>query len=232
MEKELTVAAQALQAVAKPVLEFLSVALPFLITVVRKIYGLFQKLPQNALLFLCGFVFCFFGGIFPTLFAAIQAADYGGRKTVVAAMSDISDEIMIIVEESKKDDDADEDKDGKKDVKQLSGKEYVARKTKLVLRKMNPEKLDKAIASIYKVWLSVAAVLSIEFARTISMALAIADFLKKPCDRFITPTLNLAIPDEYEKWVPVLISWVVKAIAVSIAWYIQVRRPAALRCQS
>lgn len=51
----------------------------------------------------------------------------------------------------------------------------------LVLRKMNPEKVDTAMASLYKVWLSVAAVLSIQFARTISMALAIADFLKKPC---------------------------------------------------
>lgn len=30
-------------------------------------------------------------------------------------------------------------------------------------------------------WLSVAAVLSVEFARTISMALSIADFVNKPC---------------------------------------------------
>ena len=45
---------------------------------------------------------------------------------------------------------------------------------------MNPEKVDKAVGAIYKVWLAVAAVLSIQFARTIAMALAIADFLKKP----------------------------------------------------
>lgn len=50
----------------------------------------------------------------------------------------------------------------------------------LVLRKMNPEKIDKAIGAMYKVWLAVAAVLSIQFARTIAMALAIADFLKRP----------------------------------------------------
>jgi hypothetical protein len=76
---------------------------------------------------------------------------------------------------------------------------------------------------MYTVWLSVAAVLSIQFARTISMALSIAAFLKKPCDRFLAPTLNLIIPDEYEKWVPVVLSWIVKGIAMSIAWYIQVR---------
>jgi len=47
---------------------------------------------------------------------------------------------MIIIEASKKDDDVDKDKDGKKDVTGLSGKEYLARKTMLVLKKMNPDK--------------------------------------------------------------------------------------------
>lgn len=126
-------------------------------------------------------MFCFFGGTFPTLFAAIQAAEYGGRKTVMNAITELADEALIILEEVKKDDDRDDDKDGKKDVDQLSGSELMKRKTLLVLKKMNPEKIDKAIASIYKVWLSVAAVLAVEFARTISMALAIAEFLQKPC---------------------------------------------------
>jgi hypothetical protein len=31
-------------------------------------------------------------------------------------------------------------------------------------------------------WLSVAAVLSVEFARTIAMSLAIADCINKPCE--------------------------------------------------
>lgn len=169
-------------------------------------------------LFVYGAVFCFFGGTFPTLFAALQAAEHGGRKTVIDALSDLSDEAMIVVNETKKDDDA------KSDVKDLSPSQFVAYKTKLVLKKMNPEKVDKAISSLYSVWLTVAAVLSIKFARTISMALSIADFLKKPVDRFITPTLNIAIPDDYEKWVPVVMSWIIKTIAMSIAWKIQVRR--------
>jgi len=40
-------------------------------------------------------------------------------------------------------------------------------------------------------------------------------------DRFITPLLQRLIPDEYDKWVPVTLSWITKAIAMSIAWYIQ-----------
>lgn len=187
----------------------------------RDLYSQFKRLPQNVIQFIYGFIFCFFGGTFPTLFAALQAAEHGGRQNIANALSELSDEILIIIEESKKDDAADVDKDGKRDVDQISARELLTRKTKLVLKKMNPDKVDKAISSIYRVWLSVAAVLSIQFARTISMALAIADFLEKPSDRFIAPTIGLVIPKEYGKWVPVAISWITKAIAISIAWYIQ-----------
>jgi hypothetical protein len=223
LKEHLTFAAKTLQTVAKPIMNGLTIVVPILITHTRTMYRNFQKLPQNCLRFVYGFVFCFFGGVFPTLFAAVQAAEYGGLATLVQAFADISDEALVIINESKKDDDADDNKDGKNDVSELSGSEYLTRKTKLVLRKMNPQKVDNAMSSIYHAWLSVAAVLSIEFARTISMALAIADFLKKPLDRFVTPTLQMVIPDEYDKWVPVVMSWIAKSVAMSIAWYIQVR---------
>jgi ubiquinone/menaquinone biosynthesis C-methylase UbiE len=77
----------------------------------------------------------------------------------------------------------------------------------LVLRKMNPEKVDRALNSMYRVWLSVAAVLSIEFAKTIALALSIADYMKQPVTRFVAPTIQLAVPDEYDKWVPVILGW-------------------------
>lgn len=214
-------AAQLLQAVAKPIISGLTVIVPLLIVTVSKIYHRFRQLPQNALLFLYGCVLCFFGGTFPVLFAAIQAAKHGGRKAVIEAVADLANEAMTIIEESKKDDAKDDDADGKKDVEQLTSTQLLTRKTQLVLKKMNPEKLDKAISSIYKVWLSVAAVLSIQFARVISMALTIAEFLQQPCDRFLAPTLKLAIPKDYQKWVPVVLSWIVKAIAMSLAFYIQ-----------
>jgi hypothetical protein len=221
--QEIPFTAKTLQAIAKPVLALLMVIVPALITATRKLYILFRKLPQNALLFVYGSIFCFFGGTFPTLFAAVQAAEHGGRQLLLDSLNDLSEEALVIINESKKDDDVDANKDGKKDTEALSQSEFLAHKTKLVLKKMNPEKIDRAISSMYSVWLSVAAVLSIQFARTIAMALSISDFLKKPIDRFLTPALNVAIPKDYEKWVPVVMSWIVKAIAMSIAWKIQVR---------
>ena len=137
------------------------------------------------------------------------------------ACSSLADEALVIVEESKKDDEVDADGDGKADVKQIGNREYALRKTRLVMAKMNPEKVDSAVASIYKVWLAVAAVLKIQFARTINMALGIAEFINKPVDRFLRPTIQIIVPDEYDRWVPVVLSWITKSIAMSVAWYIQ-----------
>ena len=51
--------------------------------------------------------------------------------------------------------------------------------------KMNPNKVDKAIQSIYTVWLSVMAVLCIQFARTIQMAKSISEFVAQPVQRYV-----------------------------------------------
>jgi hypothetical protein len=205
--KKLSGAAEALQGLAKPAINYIAFILPLLIKYGRMAKELYGKLPQNTINFFIGFVFCFFGGLYPVLFAAIEAAEYGGLKTVSAAVSDLANEATIIIEESKKDDEVDADSDGKSDVDQIAGKEYATRKIMLVLRKMNPEKVDKALNSMYTVWLAVAAVLTIEFARAISQALAIADFMRHPVDRFVAPTIKLAVPDDYDRWVPVILGW-------------------------
>lgn len=203
------VAGEKLQVYAKPVFDFIVPKIPVAIGYAKKAVAFYNSLPQNELNLLIGIVYCFFGGLYPVLFAAAMAAEYGGRQTIYLAIKDLAEEATIIIEQSQKDDDLDKDKDGVKDVNQISGKEFVQRKTLLVLQKMNPEKVDTAISAIYKVWLSVAAVLSIRFARTISFSLAIAEFLNRPVDRYLAPTVQIAIPDEYDRWVPVILGWYV-----------------------
>jgi hypothetical protein len=73
----------------------------------------------------------------------------------------------------------------------------------------------------YVVWLAVAAVLKIQFALTISMALSISEFLEKPAKHFIEPVLKVATPTEYEKWIPVVLGWAIKSFAMTFAWYVQ-----------
>lgn len=196
-----------LQGLAKPLLGLLYQAIPFCIKAGRKAHELWCRLDHDAMTAILGFVFCFFGGLYPTLFSALQAAEQGGRATLVESIGDLADEASKIIEESKKDDKVDADKDGKADVDQLSSRAYVERKTLLVLQKMNPTKVDKALSSLYTVWLSVMAVLTIKFAKTIQMAHSISDFMIQPVNRFIAPIVKAATPDQYDKWVPVVLGW-------------------------
>lgn len=71
--------------------------------------------------------------------------------TVRKAVSALSEEIMVIIEENKKDNATDADGDGTSDVDQISNQEFVRRKVDLVLRKINPQKVNDAISSLYKV---------------------------------------------------------------------------------
>mmetsp|Transcript_16358 Transcript_16358/g.19991 ORF Transcript_16358/g.19991 Transcript_16358/m.19991 type:complete len:316 (+) Transcript_16358:101-1048(+) len=207
--------------IAKPIINIVTTITPIIIAYSQKAWSFYKSLPEDYIKLIIGFILCFFGGIYPTVFAAVEAAKHGGIKTLVAALGDLSDEAIKIIEASKKDDDADADKDGAKDVDQIDAKALILRKANLVVTKMNPEKIDKAIASIYKVWLSVVAVLSLQFARTIALSMSISDFLKKPTDHIISPYVRKIVPREYEKWIPVVLGWITKSIAMSIAWYIQ-----------
>jgi len=204
--------ADKLQKLSKPVFEFLCVLAPFVIEYGQKIRVLWNRLDDSIVKSIIGFAFCFFGGFYPTLFSGVQAAEQGGRAIVVESISELATEATRIIEESKKD-----NKDNP-DVKKLSNKEYMKRKTLFVLQKMNPEKINSALRNIYTVWLAVISVLVVQFARTIQMANSIADFLSRPVDRFIAPIVKAAIPNEYRQWTPVILSWTCKTIGMSLAW--------------
>lgn len=220
-QNHLTKAAEMLQKVSKPLIAFVTFATPIVIRTCQTLYAIWIKLPVETVRFLIGFVFCFFGGIYPTLFAVIQAAKHGGLQTIEKALVDLSNEAMVIIEHNKKDDEVDDDNDGIPDVQQIDGKALLIRKASLVLQKINPTKVNDALSALLTIWLSVMATLKVQFARTISLALTIGDFLQKPVDHIIAPTLQSAIPKEYGKWVPVILSWITKSIAMSIAFYVQ-----------
>jgi hypothetical protein len=184
-------------------------------------YAIYSRLPLDAVHFLTGVIFCFFGGLYPTLFAAIQAAKHSGLKILTESLATIGSEAMIVLEESKKDDEKDDDGDGVKDVEQISNKQLMLRKVNLVMTKVNPRKVDDAMSAMYHVWISVLAVLSLKFARTISLALTISNFIRQPIDRFVAPTIAMAIPKGYKRWTPVVLGWIAKSVGMSIAWSIQ-----------
>jgi len=200
-ETPLTKVTELLENVARPLMKYLTIAIPFIITSSVKVYAAYKKMAGDHVQLIIGFILCFFGGLYPTLFAAIEAAKHGGMSTVRQALGDLADEAMVIIEASEKDDKKDDDNNGVPDVDEMTAKDLILRKTRLVLTKINPQKVDNALASLFKVWISVVATLTIQFVRTITLALTICDVLNKVSDRSVKPIVTNATPKEYRKWV-------------------------------
>jgi hypothetical protein len=125
----------------QPAIQFITDVTPVLITNVQKAWSHYKSLPQEYILLFIGFVYCFFGGVFPSLLSAIEAAKHGGIVELGTALNTLSVEALGIVNASKKDDDLDEDADGKKDVTQIDAKALIVRKANLIMTKMNPQKV-------------------------------------------------------------------------------------------
>lgn len=205
--------AENFEKLAKPAFDFFCVLLPILIQAGNKINAAWSKLDDNIVKSIIGFAFCFCGGMYPTLFAGVQAAEQGGRALVVQSLKDLSEETTRILDESKKDDQQLEKKST-----DLSTEDYVKHKTLFVLQKMNADKVNTALHHMYTVWLAVISVLVVQFARTIQTANSIADFLAKPADTYAKPVVVAMIPPEYQQWVPILLKWSCKTVGMSLAW--------------
>ena len=134
---------------------------------------------------------------------------------------DIFTEAAKIKAISDEDDKKDDDGDGVADVDQIDPKELLMRKTRLIITKCEPGKINTAAGGLYMSWIAVVATLKVQFARTIALALSIADLLQKPCDWLVAPAAFVVVPTDYHKWVPVVLGWICKSAAMSIAWYIQ-----------
>lgn len=211
--------AQKLEKLSKPAFELFCVLMPMMVETGNNLYAIWTQLDDTIVKSIIGFVFCFFGGMYPTLFAGVQAAEQGGRALVVASIGELSEEATRIINESKKDDKESSDaaKDKNKN-KQLPSKEYMKKKTLFVLQKMNPEKVNSALRNIYCVWLAVISVLIVQFARTIQMANSVAGFLEKPADHYLKPIVKATVPPEYQQWVPIILSWTCKTVGMTLAW--------------
>lgn len=94
-----------LQQMVAMVVEALTTAtrkvLPPVVAVVRAIVGFYRILPKDALMAQVGLVYCFWGGCFPTLFAAIQAARQCGIQPMMRAINDLTDQAVVAVEATK-----------------------------------------------------------------------------------------------------------------------------------
>eukprot|EP00985_Skeletonema_marinoi_P016750 scaffold9044_cov137-Skeletonema_marinoi.AAC.4 len=93
-----------IEKLGRTVINGIITAIPICVTFIHNGHKFYKQLPTDYIHLLIGAILCFFGGVYPTVFAALQAAEHGGLTTVKKALKALGDEVMIIINESKKDD--------------------------------------------------------------------------------------------------------------------------------
>eukprot|EP01042_Synura_sphagnicola_P018201 gene18201-23014_t len=86
---------------------------------------------------------------------------------------------------------------------------------------MDPHRLTVAVAGINAGFLAVIATLKLEFAKTITLGNSIGSVLEPPAKEYVLPLLEKVMPPEYRKWAWPLISYSIRSVAISIAWFVQ-----------
>lgn len=97
----------------------------------------------------------------------------------------------------------DANRDGIADVNQLEAKDLAARRIMVLTKSINPENVSIAIEGLTMATVAVLATLRVRFAKAITLGTAIGEVLNKIFSPFTTQVLEFALPDDYEKWIPV-----------------------------
>jgi len=184
--------------------------LPPAAALIKGIVSFYRALPIDAIIAQIGLVYCFAGGYYPTLFSSLQAAQYCGWRIVVDAITDLLEEANKVIDAT-----ADLSFDD------LGRKEFFLQQTNIVLKTVDPKKINQAAAAMYTTWLGVSAVLEKEYARVISLSMTLAGYFERVAHFVLEPPAKLCVSQDYHKWVPVVIGWGCKAMAMKIAWRIQ-----------
>ena len=79
-----------------------------------------------------------------------------------------------------------------------------------------------AIAGIYTGWIAVQGTLRIEFAKTITLGVSMAQCVEYPVLKYVLPIVTPLAPKEVQHWGPTAVSAATKAAAVWFAWTLQV----------
>mmetsp|Transcript_11914 Transcript_11914/g.35520 ORF Transcript_11914/g.35520 Transcript_11914/m.35520 type:complete len:332 (+) Transcript_11914:55-1050(+) len=177
--------------------------------------------PEDLACVVFGFFMCFFGGEFPALITAVEAYRQIGYEPTLKALKVLYADWKKVRAKFAEDDKIDSDKDGVPDVAALPTNDLLERKALLFLRTADPETASEAIQAISAGYVAVLAALKVAFAQAIVVGGAIGDVLRPQVLRHGQPLLKKALNEDYHKWIAPGLTYLVKAITISIAWTIQ-----------
>lgn len=178
--------------------------------------------PEEIMTCVTGVTLIFFGGSFANSTAVYEAIVQGGAANFKKTITLLHSEYTKFKIENKEDDVKDEDGDGIADVEQISGSQYVTRKTLLFLKATNPEAISNALQQLYVLFIAVLATLRLRFARTISLGASIGDQLTQLYEKFVQPNLEQVVDQNYHKWLGPAGNYFSRFVGVMVAFRIQI----------
>jgi len=183
---------------------------------------LYYVLPKNAISIIFGLALCFAGGAYLTVFAAIEGFRKMGWERAYKDIMILYDAAKEVVVASETDDDQDEDRDGIADVDQISPDALLKRKMAVAMKAIKePWIVQDAIGSLWSAYLAVLATLKMQFARTTAIALGIAEMVKFPFVRAVSPLLAKALGKDLQHWAETILDTLINFIAIWFAWFLQ-----------
>jgi len=211
-------------AAAGPALTPVAKAVGFTVNLIGPVYykifklGLYgyEKLPFELIHSICGLGLAFCGGAYCSSVAAVDAFRMNGWAQTRAYLMDVRGELRNVWAGHVHDDD-----EARSDEEPYS--ELLRRKLRVTaLSVKDPSTLAVAVGGLYTAWLAVQGTLRLEFAKTITLGLSIADLATPMAERLLLPVLAQLVPAEYKHWLPLLVQSAAKAVGVSLAWRLQV----------
>jgi len=209
--ENLDLVVQVVQTVTNTLITCGRTVLPPTVAIIRSITQFYRSLPTDAVVAQVGLAYCFAGGYYPTLFSSLQAAQQCGWNTMVDSVADLTEEAIKVIDASAQ----------QRIAAGITKRDLFMQQSALVLRTVDPVKINMAASALYTTWLGVSTVLKQEYARVISLSLTLAGYFERICHYILEPPVRLCVQKDYHKWVPIVIGWGCKAAAMNIAWRIQ-----------
>ena len=117
--------------IVNAVLLVCKVVLPPIVEVSRVVIAFYRALPMDAVIAQAGLVYCFAGGYYPTLFAALSAAQNCGWANMLAALDELTSQTVMAIDAA-----------ARKSHKGMSYQEIITQKTKIVLATVDPVRVS------------------------------------------------------------------------------------------
>jgi len=175
--------------------KFINLVAPLYVAMWAMCMRVYETLPFELLEALMGLGMCFAGGAYCTSIAAVEAFRMTGWETTRRALRDVYAEAKNVQAAHSADDKKDDDRDGKADVLALAPAELLQRKVKvLALAVKDPDKMMAALGGLYTSWLAVQGTLRLQYAKTITLGVSIANELEKPAMSWLVPIVVPLIP--------------------------------------